>query len=470
MTGMIVDLFAGGGGASVGVEAAMGRPVDVAINHNAVALKVHADNHPHTQHWVENVWHAKPRQVTKGRRVELLWASPDCTHFSIAKGAKPRDKNIRSLADVVIDWARDAEPDLIGLENVREFLTWGPLDDDGYVIEARKGEEFRRWRRELEALGYFVDFRVLNAADFGAPTSRRRLILGARRDGRPIRWPTPTHGRGLLPYRTAAECIDWSIPCPSIFERERPLVDNTLRRIAHGIKRFVIDNPHPYILEHEVHGLVASHLVQTGYGEREGQDPRAMSILKPLGTIVAGGGKQALVAAFLSKHFGGVVGQGLMRPTSTITARDHHALTAATLVKFRGTSNSADIVQPLPTLTAGGNHIAEVRAFLVAYFGNEKDGQSLHDPMRTVTTKDRLGLVTVHGVDYQIVDIGMRMLRSHEKLAAQFGRFAPGYDLSGAVTETAKGRLIGNSAPPELVEAFVAAQYNGRPMQLELVA
>ncbi len=465
---MIVDLFAGGGGASTGIEAALGRPVDVAINHDPTALAVHRLNHPGTRHLDADIWEVQPLKATGGQPVELLWASPDCTHFSVAKGGVPVLANIRSLAWVVVRWAKAVRPAVICLENVAEFRGWGPLGPDGRPDRVRKGETFASWRRALERLGYVVDYRILDASHYGAPTKRRRLFLVARCDGQPIRWPAPTHGKGLRPLRAAAECIDWSIPCPSIFERKKPLAEKTLWRIAEGIRRFVLDTPRPFIvgvggragqsdptsIDEPVgtitakndRAMVAPTLIQAGYGERQGQRARTLDLHQPLGTVVAGGLKHALVAAFLSKHYGEraggfVGGQQLDLPTGTVTTQDHHALTAATLT---------------PPETAGP-HLAAVRAFLTTYYGAEKAGQSLFDPLRTLTAKHRLGLVAVEGTDYQIADIGMRMLEPHELLAAQFGRFAPTYDLSAARTKAAKVRLIGNSVCPEVAEALVRA-------------
>jgi DNA (cytosine-5)-methyltransferase 1 len=517
--GLVVDLFAGGGGASTGLEAALGRPVDIAINHSATALAVHAANHPRTQHLTADIWEVKPREATGGRPVDVLWASPDCTHFSVAKGGTPREKGIRSLAWVVVEWAREVRPRCIFLENVSEFRTWGPLGEDGRPDKARMGETFKLWRGALELLGYTVDFRVLDASAYGAPTRRRRLFLVARCDGRGIRWPEPTHGvgPGLLPFRTAAECIDWSIPCPSIFERKKPLAEKTLWRIAQGIRRFVLENPRPFIVgcggragqtpptpvdapvgtvtakndralvvpsivkvnhggeeargediasplstvtaTQRGHALVAPTLVQTGYGERPGQRPRYLDLHEPLGTVVADGQKHALVAAFLAKHFGGVVGVPFDgRPMDTITATDHHAMAAATLVKLRGDCAGADPSQPMPTLTGQGTHVAEVRAFLTAYYGEDAtSGQALSEPMRTITALARLGLVLVEGLPHQIIDIGMRMLEPHELLRAQFGEFAESYSLAAAPSKAAKVRLIGNSVCPEVARAVVQA-------------
>lgn len=464
--GLIIDLFAGGGGASLGIEAAMGRPIDIAINHDPVALAVHAANHPHTVHLTENIWEVKPREIVKGRRVALLWASPDCTHFSVAKGGKPRKQNIRSLAWTVVLWAHDVAPDVICLENVAEFRSWGPLDAEGKPSKKEMGTTFKKWKRSLERLGYVVDYRVLRASDYGAPTSRKRLFLVARRDGLPITWPAPTHGGpGLLPVRAAAECIDWSLPCKSIFERKKPLKEKTLRRIAQGIQRFVLGSSTPFVVP--IAGRPAAPaLIQTSYGERPGQRPRYLDLHQPLGTVVAGGTKHSLVAAFLAKHYSGVVGVPFDgRALDTITSRDHHALSVACLAKFRGTDPSqpasGSVEEPLPTISAGGVHSAEVRAFLTAYYSGPDDaGQELSDPTRTITTKDRLGLVTVEGQDYCITDIGMRMLAPHELLRAQFGGFASRYDLSAAKTKTAKVHLIGNSVCPEVAQAVIASNFS----------
>lgn len=479
MSGIIVDLFAGGGGASLGIERALGRKVDIAINHDAVALAVHAANHPETQHFEADIWEVKPLEATKGKPVDVLWASPACTHFSVAKGARnPLSATIRSLAWVVTRWAKEVRPRLICVENVPEFQGWGPLGPDRRPCPDRKGKTFRSWVTRLKRLGYAVEWKVLDSSNFGAPTRRRRLFIIARCDGLPVVWPTPTHGKGLAPFHTAAECIDWSIPCPSIFERERPLAAKTMWRIAEGIRRYVINAPQPFIVEmnhtnaprsvDEPLGvvttqgnrfnLIAPTLVQTGYGEREGQRARVPGLHKPLGTIV-NGQKHALVSAFLNKHFGGVVGQDLFSPASTVTSRDHHSLTTAALIKFRGQCHGASMDEPLPAITAQGMHVAEVRAFLTAYYGNDQQGQSLFDPARTLTTKDRLGLVTVEGDEYQIVDIGMRMLEPHELLRAQFGEYAEGYDMRAARTKSDKVRLIGNSVVPHMAEALVRANY-----------
>lgn len=489
---LVVDLFAGGGGASTGIEQAIGRHVDIAINHDPEAVSLHQTNHPQTEHHVSDVFEVDPVTVTEGRPVGLLWASPDCKHFSKAKGGKPVSKKIRSLAWVVVKWAKAVSPRVICLENVEEFQTWGPLAADGRPCPERKGRTFQRWVRSLQGLGYVVEWRELRACDYGAPTIRKRLFLVARRDGAPITWPEATHAapdslpvrqKKLKPWRTAAECIDWSIPAPSIFERERPLADATSRRIAKGIVRYVFEAAEPFIVGvggragqsperplSKPMGTITSKadaalavptLIQTGYGERPGQAPRVPGLEKPLGTVVAGQ-KHALVAAFLAKHYTGVVGSDLADPIATVTSVDHHSLVAANMVKLRGDNVGSAADAPLHTVSAQGTHHAEVRAFMVKYYGTDQD-PALRDPLHTVTTKDRFGLVMVKGEPYQLVDIGLRMLTPRELYRAQgfpesylIDRGADGRPLS----KTAQVRMCGNSVCPPLARALVAANYS----------
>jgi DNA (cytosine-5)-methyltransferase 1 len=569
---LIVDNFAGGGGASCGIELALGRHVGHAINHDPEAVAMHAMNHPQTEHHCESVWDVKPLELTGGRPVGLAWFSPDCKHFSKAKGGKPRDKKIRGLAWVAMRWAAVVRPRVIILENVEEFQTWGPVLPDGTPCPKRKGDTFRSFVRQLQEKGYAVEWRELRACDYGAPTIRKRLFLIARCDGQPIVWPEPTHGapgsagvlaKKLKPWRMAAECIDWTIPCPSIFERKRPLAEATERRIARGLRRYVIDSAEPFIVKvnhgqdyfrgqqlsdpmqtltaKHGFGLVAPHLtkfrtgstgadlrtpvptitagpkenpagaphalgivmpvltecanastqrtfradeplrtqcaevkgghfalasatlVQTGYGERAGQAPRAPGLDKPLGTVVAGGAKHALVSAFLAKHYGGNYegpGVGMAQPASTITTTDHHALVSSHMVKMYGTTTGSDAGAPMPTITSGGNHIGEVRAFLVKYYSEGGQDQGCRDPMHTIPTKDRLGLVTVAGEQYQIADIGMRMLEPHELYAAQ--GFPSSYVIAPVINgrrlpKHAQVRMCGNSVSPPMAAALVRA-------------
>ncbi len=552
---LIIDNFAGGGGTSTGLERAFGRPVDIAINHNAEALAMHAANHPHTRHLCESVWDVDPIEVTQNQPVGLVWLSPDCKHFSKAKGGKPVEKKIRGLAWVALRWIAKCKPRAIILENVEEFKTWGPLivDADGSARPdpAKKGKTFDSFVRQIRAHGYRVEWEELRACDYGTPTIRKRFFMVARRDGLPIiARPPVTHAAPtsklaqtgkLQPWRTAAECIDWSIPCPSIFERTRPLADATLRRIAKGIMRYMVDAEQPFIVpsdavvsvpfmtEHansstqrlfsveepmrtqcaQVKGghfaLVSPTLVQTGYGEREGQTPRALDIGKPLGTVVGGAVKYALVSAFLAKHYTGVVGSDLNDSMGTITAVDHHSLVAANLVhmghgeqsangakrwshgvrdvgvplntvaasgmpaavvtsnlvKLRNNCVGQEVAEPLGTVTTGG-HFAEVRAFLLSYYSTDQDPK-IGGPLPTATTKDRFGLVTIHGQDYQIVDIGLRMLTPRELFKAQGfpDSYIIGDDESQGLklTKTAQVRMCGNSVCPPLAEALARANF-----------
>lgn len=463
MSGLVCDLFCGGGGASTGIEAALGRPVDIAINHSPVAIAVHEANHGATKHLTTDVFDVNPLQATQGRAVDLCWFSPDCTHFSRAKGSRPdrpRSRKIRSLAWVVVRWARTVRPRVMICENVVEFLTWGPLDKNGQPVARRIGRTFREWCRQLERLGYVVDWKELDASRYGAPTRRKRLFIVARCDGQPIRWPAPTHGPGLIPYRTAGECIDWSIPTRSIFGRKKPLAAKTLHRIAEGIRRFVLENPSPYIVrvnhgrdDHRGQTLAEVALVDM---QRENA-PRALD--EPLGTLTTQGNRFNLLrAAFVARHFGGMVGDPADKPIATVTARDHHSPVAAALIKFRGECHGASLDEPMPAITAQGLHLAECRAFLTKFYSAKgTKGASLFDAMPTATAKARFGLVVVDGVEYEIGDIFLRMLEPAELLRAQFGEFAEGYDLSAAHTKESKTRLVGNSVCPHVAAALVRA-------------
>lgn len=502
--GAVVDLFAGGGGASEGIRLALGRDPDVAINHDRVALAMHEANHPGTWHLRQDIWEVPPRWAVKGRPVRLLWASPDCKHFSKAKGSAPnRSREIRSLAWVAEKWARDVQPQVIIMENVEEFKSWGPLDESGIIIKSQKGTTFAAFLRRLRRLGYAVEHRELRACDYGAPTIRKRLFIIARCDGAPIVWPEPTHGPGLLPYRTAAEIIDWSIPCPSIFERKRPLVENTMRRIAAGIRRYVIEAADPFIVTYygpkkgevfrgqgvgdplatqttenrfglvvpEFAPFITEHANASGQRNFNAAEPLRTQCAnvkgghfalvaphiqrqfgqgigqggdEPVGTITAGGmGKTALVAAFMAQHNTGVVGRRADAPLSSVTSRGtQQNVVASNLVKMYGTCKDGQRVdRPMPTVTAGGSHIGEVRAFLTKYYG-KGCGQPLTDPLATVTARDRIGLVTVmiRGEPYVITDIGMRMLSPRELFRAQ------GFDDSYQIDVDLDGKRITKTA------------------------
>lgn len=466
---LIVDNFAGGGGASTGIEMATGYSVDIAINHDPEAIRMHKVNHPNTKHYCENVWAVDPVKACEGHPVALAWFSPDCKHFSKAKGGKPKDKNIRGLAWVACRWAALVRPRVIMLENVEEFKTWGPLNRGHHPIRAKQGDTFRQFVKQLNELGYEVQFRELVAADYGAPTKRKRFFMIARCDGVPIMWPKPTHApadseevkAGLLkPYVGAYTQLDFSLPCPSIFDTSeeikekygiravRPLAPKTMQRIARGLKKFVLDNPEPFI-------------VPIGYGERKGQSPRVHDIKKPLPTIVSSGKHylcEPRLAPVIDKTYGGNYQGGGSKaedPIDTITTVDHNRLVAATLIQYHSETNSDEVRgqgienpimtvdssnryglvtsflskfyktgigqderEPLHTVTTSAGHFGEVRAFLIKYYG-EGTGQDIEQPLDTVTSRDRFGLVTIQGVEYQIVDIGLRMLEPKELYGCQ---------------------------------------------------
>jgi DNA (cytosine-5)-methyltransferase 1 len=502
---MMVDNFAGGGGASEGIKRAL-RPPDVAINHSPIALAMHRVNHPETRHYCEDIWTIDPKELCSGRRVGLAWFSPDCTFFSKARGAKPlrpEERKVRGLAWVVPRWIRAVWPRVILLENVEEFEDWGPLGENGLPDKGRAGRTFRAWIAQIRNLGYDVEWRPLVAADSGSPTIRKRLYVVARCDGQPIVWPEPTHGKGRpKPWRTAAEIIDWSLPVRSIFGRKRPLAEATMRRIAKGLERYVFNSARPFIIpvahqgdlraytiDEPVRTIDGSHRgafalvdpfiirhghysTRTGAGIEEGKGCgtfRGQPLDKPLGTV-CGTNDKDLICPIITKYYGDpdraegggvVVGHDVARPLGTVTTRDHHALAAAFLTKFYGTSTGAPLDEPLPTITANdraGGHLAEVRAFLIKYYGAQSgQQQSLFDPLHTVTSKARFGLVVVHGELYRIVDIGMRMLSPRELFSAQ--GFRPDYVIDfeyegRRITKSDQTELCGNSQSPDVAEAL----------------
>ena len=539
---LIVDNFAGGGGASTGIELATGYSVDIAINHDPEAIRMHKANHPNTKHYCENVWAVDPVKACGGHPVALAWFSPDCKHFSKAKGGKPKDKNIRGLAWVACRWAGLVRPRVIMLENVEEFKTWGPLGRRHHPIKSKQGETFRKFVQQLTDLGYEVEFRELVAADYGAPTMRKRFFMIARCDGKPIVWPEPTHApadsdevkAGLLkPYVGAYTQLDFSLPCPSIFDTSeeikekygiravRPLAPKTMERIARGLKKFVLDNPEPFI-------------VPIGYGERKGQAPRVHDIEKPLPTIVGSGkhylcepymvqigqtgftkdrskdvkeplttivsknehclisptliqyhsetaqgevrgqtiedpimtvdgsNRYGLVTSFIQKYYGGNYqgnGSDIKEPLHTITTLERNAMCAVNLIQMNNHCDGRDVKEPIPTITAGDGHFGEVRAFLIKYYG-QGTGQDIKAPLDTVTAQDRFGLVTINGVDYQIVDIGLRMLEPRELYGCQGfpDDYIIDHDYTGKTyPRSEQVRRCGNAVCPPIPAALVRA-------------
>ncbi|MEI6286204.1 MAG: DNA cytosine methyltransferase [Bacillota bacterium] len=558
MREIIVDNFAGGGGASTGIALAIGRSVDIAVNHDAAAIQMHRRNHPDTKHYIEDVWAVDPVKACCGRPVGLAWFSPDCTHHSKARGGKPREQKIRGLAWLAVKWASLVKPRVIMLENVTEFQTWGPLLKDMTPDPKRKGETFRSFVNALKHFGYKVEWRELRACDYGAPTIRKRLFLIARCDDRKIVWPEPSHAApndirvlcgDLEPWPVAADIIDWDINCPSIFTRKKPLADNTMKRIAKGLKKFVLDSPSPFIINIDNKSstgvAVSAHVtkfrgespgsdiekplatITSGAGSaRPGGNAHAMGLVQatfinrqfgqsignsvdePLGTITAGGGGKSgvvatfltkyhgdrgagdnargqrsdepvrtvdtsnrfgLVSAFMAKHYGGGYtgcGSDLKEPIHTITSVDHNHLVTSHLIKLKGTNIGTPDTEPVPTICAGGLHIGEVRSFMIKYYGCGT-GQPIDDPVHTITTKDRLGLVTIHGEAYAIVDIGMRMLEPHELFAAQ--GFPKDYKIDG-MPKYEQVAKCGNSVSPVIPKALVEANLPEMCGEVEEVA
>lgn len=573
---LVVDNFAGGGGASTGIEMATGYSVDIAINHDPEAIRMHKANHPYTKHYCEDVWQVDPVKACDGHPVGLAWFSPDCKHFSKAKGGKPKDKFIRGLAWVACRWAGLVRPRVIMLENVEEFKTWGPLNRGHHPIKAKQGKTFEKFVRQLTDLGYEVQFKELIAADYGAPTMRKRFFMIARCDGKPIVWPEPTHApadsekvkAGLLkPYVGAYTQLDFSLPCPSIFDTSeeikekygiravRPLAPKTLERIARGLKKFVIDNAEPFIVQvnhsgaksdycksaneplstvtgKHGFGIVEPYMVQigqTGFTADRSKDVReplttivsknehcliepklapcimcnnennvGASIESPLPTITTGNrnfvvaptliqyhsetaqgdvrgqtikdpimtvdssNRYGLVTSFLHKYYDGGykgAGESVEKPLPTVTAWDHNSVVTANLIQMNNHCDGRDVRDPIPTITAGDGHFGEVRAFLIKYYG-QGTGQDVKDPLDTVTAQDRFGLVTINGTDYQIVDIGLRMLEPRELYGCQ--GFPDDYIIDRDYTgktypRSEQVRRCGNAVCPPLPAALVRA-------------
>lgn len=500
---LIVDNFAGGGGASTGIELATGYSVDIAINHDPEAIKMHKTNHPSTKHYCENVWDVDPVEVCKGRPVAIAWFSPDCKHFSKAKGGKPKDKNIRGLAWVACRWAGLVRPRVIMLENVEEFKTWGPLNRGHHPIKAKQGKTFEKFVQQLTDLGYEVQFRELVAADYGAPTMRKRFFMIARCDGKPIIWPEPTHGpadsekvkAGLLkPYVGAYTQIDFSRPCPSIFDTSeeikekygiravRPLAPKTMDRIARGLKKFVLDNPEPFIIQcnhggerrpNDIREPMPTITGKHGYGivepilapflavnreNRSGSDMRG-----PIHTVTTNNQHMLMTPTLIQYHSetaqGEVRGQTIEDPIMTVDGSNRYGLVTSFLSKFYKSGIGQDEREPLHTITTSAGHFGEVRAFLIKYYG-DATGQDIEKPLDTVTTKDRFGLVTIEGVNYQIVDIGLRMLEPKELYGCQGfpDDYIIDHDYTGkAYPRTEQVRRCGNAVCPPIPAALVKA-------------
>jgi len=501
--GLLVDLFAGGGGASTGTEKAFGRNVDIAINHNAEAIAMHRMNHPQTKHYTESVFVIDPKTATKGKRVRHLHASPDCTHFSNAAADTPKDKKIRGLAWSVIHWVDETAPEIITLENVVEFTTWGPLIRNEAFLNklqrlypkkklkinrpnpARSGWFFKCFVGALRRRGYSVDWKPLRACEFGVPTTRKRLFLVARRDGKPIQWPKQTHFSPKVAksksarYREAWECIDFSIPCPSIFDRPKPYAEASNNRIAKGTVDFVLNNPDPFIVPNS--NLQIDFITENA----NSSSARCWSAKEPLRTQVSSvkGGHFARCSVFLTRYFGQSIGQDVMQPFPTVMpgGMGKTGLVSAFICKMRNGNIGHDMREPLHTISAGGNHHAACYAFLTKYYGTGNGSISLKEPLHTITSKDRFGLVVVkiHGELWALCDIGYRMLQPHELYRAMgfpkdyiidrglfidenTGRYA-----EKKFTKVAQVRMCGNSVPPDMIECILKANIEA-PKELEV--
>ena len=504
---LIVDNFAGWGGVSKGIEMATGRVVDIAINHNPAAIAIHRTNHPGTKHFCEDVWQIVPLEATGGRPVALCWLSPDCTHHSKARGGKPRKKNVRGLAWVAIRWAATVHPRVIMLENVEEIQDWGPLLKDGQPDPKQKGRTFKTFVNALKYQGYKVEWRELRACDYGAPTMRKRLFLIARSDGLPIVWPAATHGDPsseavksgrLKPWRTAAEIINWSLPCPSIFDTAeeiktkygfravRPLADNTMKRITKGMDKFIIRNANPFIMKAYGGGytgagsdinkplptitsidhnwLVTPFLTQ--YHSNKSDETRGQTVDRPMLTIDTNP-RYALTASFLTKYYSATLhGSSLMEPIHTITVKDRVALVETHLCVLRNNMDCKDLKEPLPTITTSPGHFAEVKTVLTKVIGNQDWG---HWPeVREMFNKycgysiadDEILLLEIDGDRYFISDIGLRMLEPRELFNAQ--GFPTNYiidrdDTGKVYSKAAQVAGCGNSVSPVIPEALVQA-------------
>lgn len=517
---LIVDNFAGGGGASIGIELAVGRPVDIAVNHDADAVAMHKVNHQYTQHFQEDVFAIDPEKVTGGRPVGIAWFSPDCKHFSKAKGGTPVDKRIRGLSWVILRWAMsEVSPRIIFMENVEEIQTWGPLIEtypegkDGRCCTIpdpkRKGETFNAFVKMLSTglpkdhpaleeaceflgiskeskeadrlsngLGYKVAYKVLKACDYGTPTIRKRFYLVARRDGEPIVFPEPTHGegKGLKQYKTAAECIDWSMPCPSIFGRKKELADNTKRRIARGLEKFVIKNPKPFIMQMDfenapqnvnasISTITATYISKYFSGEKQA----GADIREPMPTVTAIDHNAAVAVHLMSRHGNGSDGRGkrVDEPTPTLTAECHEHLIESHLCVLRKNMDCKKATEPIPTITTSAGHFAQVVTYLQKVEGNQ-DLKNWDKVRRLLNAyagynikEDEILILEINGVQNFIADIGMRMFKAEELKLAQ--GFPEDYiiDIEPYIgkkySEAKQIARLGNAVCPQVATALIRA-------------
>lgn len=427
---LIIDCFAGGGGASTGIEMALGRQIDIAVNHDPEAIRMHTVNHPGTIHLTEDIFKVDLKKYVGNGHVSLMWASPDCTSHSKAKGGQPRKKGLRMLPWAVYKHAKTILPDVIIMENVEEIQQWGPLDDTGRPIQERKGEDYQKFISSMKSLGYMFDSRELVVADYGAPTTRKRWYAIFRRDGKNIVWPEPTHSKGginsLYPWKQCGDYIDWSDLGKSIFDRNKPLADATMRRIANGYIKYVVNNPHPYIVNRKE---AVAFMIQYHGGKKAGESR----------------------------------GQFLTEPVKTIDTSNRYGLVVAFITKFYGTCTGQGLDEPLHTITTSPGHFGLISGFLIKYYGTG-GGQELSVPLATITTKDRFGLVNVvtdiDGKKYILKDIFFRMLKPEELKIMQ--GFPADYIIDRDINYKPypikeKVAKIGNSVVPIMAQKLVEA-------------
>ncbi len=431
MEDLIIDCFAGGGGASKGIEMALNRDIDIAVNHDPEAIRIHKVNHPNTLHLTEDIFKVDLQKQVAGRHVALMWASPDCTSHSKAKGGQPRKKGLRILPWAVYKHAKLILPDVIIMENVEEIQQWGPLDENGRPIKSRAGEDYNKFMDAMRSLGYKVESRELVAADYGAPTTRKRWYAVLRRDGKEIVWPKATHSKtcepGTEPWLECGDYMDWSDLGNSIFTRKRPLAEATMRRIANGYRKYVVENDKPYIVDNKD---AVAFLIQY-HGETKAGDSRGQLLTEPIKTIDTSN-RYGLVTAFISKFYKSGTGQSC--------------------------------AEPLHTITTSPGHFGLISAFLIKYYGTGC-GQTLDAPLATITTKDRFGLVNVvteiDGEKYILKDIFLRMLKAEPELKRM-----QGFPADYVITHDAEGKRypikeqvarIGNSVVPVMAQVLVAA-------------
>lgn len=505
--GLIIDLFAGGGGASVGIEMALGRPVDIAVNHDPKAILMHKTNHPDTLHLIEDIFEVDLQKYVKGRKVDLLWASPDCRHFSKAKGTKPKDSGIRFLPWAVYKHTKALNPEVIIMENVEEIQDWGPLDEKGYPIKEKKGEDYNKFISAMQELGYQFDCRELVAADYGAPTIRKRWYAVFRRDGKSIIWPEPTHNKygtnGMKKWVPIYQYLDFTNLGTSIFGRKKPLADNTMARIANGSKKFVFDNPTPFIINSKTDQIIKTPFIDKAYGGN--YNGYGSDINNPLSTVttvdhnrlvtpVIGkinadsqpGFKVPYIIQYHSETQSGEVrGQTVKEPLKTIDTSNRYALIMAFLTKFYKTETGQSMFEPIHTITTSAGHFGQVSIvavkleeilksevsievaqkctwvseFIIKYYGRGTE-YTVKEPLHTVTTKDRFALITILGNEYVLLDIFLRMLTPEElKLGQGFPKdYIIDRDYKWNVYPVSERvKRIGNSVVPIMAQTLVNA-------------